>query len=68
LLTNRTNEIMRVLTYFNTIMLPLTLVTGFFGMNVGFPFPMGATTFWVILGGLCLLTAGLIFYFRRMTR
>ena len=68
LLTNRTNEIMRVLTYFNTIMLPLTLVTGFFGMNVGFPFPMGATTFWIILGGLCLLTAGLIFYFRRMTR
>ncbi len=68
LLTNRTNEIMRVLTYFNTIMLPLTLVTGFFGMNVGFPFPMGATTFWIILGGLCLLTAGLVFYFRRMTR
>ena len=68
LLTNRTNEIMRVLTYFNTIMLPLTLVTGFFGMNVGFPFPMGRETFWIILGGLCLLTAGLIFYFRRMTR
>ena len=68
LLTNRTNEIMRVLTYFNTIMLPLTLVTGFFGMNVGFPFPMGHETFWIILGGLCLLTAGLIFYFRRMTR
>ena len=29
---------------------------------------MGRETFWIILGGLCLLTAGLIFYFRRMTR
>ena len=68
LLTNRTNDIMRVLTYFNTIMLPLTLVTGFFGMNVDFPFLANTTAFWVILGALVLLMVLLIFYFRRMTR
>lgn len=68
LLTNRTNEIMRVLTYFNTIMLPLTLVTGFFGMNVEFPFKPNTTAFWVILAALAALMAVLIVYFRRMTR
>jgi len=68
LLTNRTNEIMRVLTYFNTIMLPLTVLTGIFGMNVGFPFPMGHTTFWIIIGVMVLLTGGLLFYFNRRTR
>ena len=68
LLTNRTNEIMRVLTLFSTIMLPLTLVTGFFGMNVDFPFTPNTTAFWVILGALALLTVLLMFYFRRMTR
>ncbi len=68
LLTNRTNDIMRVLTYFNTIMLPLTLVTGFFGMNVDFPFLANTTAFWVILGALVFLMVLLIFYFRRMTR
>lgn len=67
LLTNRTNEIMRVLTYFSTIMLPLTVVTGFFGMNVDFPFTPNTTAFWVILGGLALLTILIIIYFRRMT-
>ena len=67
LLTNRTNEIMRVLTYFSTIMLPLTVVTGFFGMNVDFPFTANTTAFWIILAGLALLTVLIIIYFRRMT-
>ncbi len=67
LLTNRTNEIMRVLTYFSTIMLPLTVVTGFFGMNVDFPFTANRTAFWIILAALAILTAILIIFFRRMT-
>lgn len=66
--TNRTNEIMRVLTYFSTIMLPLTVVTGFFGMNVDFPFLMGHTAFWMILVTMAVLTTLLIIYFRRRTR
>jgi magnesium transporter len=32
-IANRTNEIMRVLTVFSTIMLPLTLIAGIYGMN-----------------------------------
>ena len=68
LLTNRTNEIMRVLTYFSTIMLPLTVVTGFFGMNVEFPFAMGHTAFWVILASLAVLTVVIILFFHNRTR
>jgi magnesium transporter len=56
-IANRTNEIMRVLTVLSTIMLPLTLIAGIYGMNFehmpelhwlhGYPFAlglMGATT------------------------
>ena len=68
LLTNRTNEIMRVLTYFSTIMLPLTVVTGFFGMNVEFPFTPNTTAFWIILGALALLTTALIIFFHNRTK
>ena len=68
LLTNRTNEIMRVLTYFSTIMLPLTVVTGFFGMNVEFPFPMGHAAFWCILASLAILTVIIILFFHHRTR
>ncbi len=68
LLTNRTNEIMRVLTYFSTIMLPLTVVTGFFGMNVEFPFTPNTTAFWIILGALAILTTALIIFFHHRTK
>ena len=68
LLTNRTNEIMRVLTYFSTIMLPLTVVTGFFGMNVEFPFTPDTTAFWIILGALAILTTALIIFFHHRTK
>ena len=65
---NKTNEIMKVLTYFSTIMLPLTVVTGLFGMNVTFPFITNTTSFWTILGAMVILMALLIVFFQRRTR
>ena len=67
LLTNRTNDIMRVLTYFSTIMLPLTVVASLFGMNVDFPFTTSTTAFWVIIGVMVLMIVGLMLVFRKMT-
>ena len=67
LLTNRTNDIMRVLTYFSTVMLPLTVVASLFGMNVDFPFTTNTLAFWIILGSMALLTTGLLIYFYRLT-
>src|SRR6187551_2146333 len=34
---HRQNDVLRVLTVFSVVLLPLTLITGFFGMNVAFP-------------------------------
>ncbi len=34
---NRTNEVMKVLTIWGTVALPLVIITGFFGMNLHLP-------------------------------
>ena len=60
---NRTNEIMKLLTIFSTIMLPLTVVTGMFGMNVDFPFITSVQAFWWIVGVMAAITGVLIFFF-----
>lgn len=66
--TNRTNETMRIMTFFSTIMLPLTVVASLFGMNVDFPFVTNTTAFWLILAVMALITSLLLLYFNRMTR
>lgn len=65
---NKTNEIMKVLTYFSTIMLPLTVITGLFGMNVDFPFKADSAAFWTIIGAMVLLMVALIVFFQRRER
>jgi len=65
---NKTNEIMRVLTYFSTIMLPLTVVTGMYGMNVKLPFQSEAWSFWGVLGLMIAITVGLLVFFKRRLR
>ena len=65
---NKTNEIMRVLTYFSTIMLPLTVVTGMYGMNVQLPFQSASWAFWGILCLMIGITVGLLVFFQRRLR
>jgi magnesium transporter len=64
-IANRTNDIMKVLTIYGTMALPLVIITGFFGMNLNLPWqesPWGA--FFATLA--MLLSAGLVLlYFRR---
>lgn len=62
---NKTNDIMKVLTYFSTIMLPLTVITGLFGMNVDFPFTTSTTAFWIIIGAMSVVTISLFVFFGR---
>src|SRR5690242_2952773 len=49
-INHRQNDILRILTVFSVILLPLTLITGFFGMNVHFPGYGTSEDFWVIFG------------------
>lgn len=65
--SNRLNEVMRVLTVMSTIFLPLTVLTGMWGMNVPLPhFPGGelAQFFWV--GGIMLaISLVMLAFFRK---
>jgi magnesium transporter len=65
--SNRLNEVMRVLTVMSTIFLPLTVLTGMWGMNVPLPhFPGGAgVQFWWVLGMMLGISAIMLWLFRR---
>lgn len=64
LLTFRTNNIMKTLTIFNVIMLPLTFITSFYGMNIRLPFMDWPFASLVIGGVMFLITGAMILYFR----
>ncbi|HTI38192.1 MAG TPA: magnesium/cobalt transporter CorA [Vicinamibacterales bacterium] len=65
--SNNLNQVMKVLTVIATIFMPLTFVTGLYGMNVDLPhFGLsGTATFWLLMGLMLLIVAGMIVYFRR---
>jgi magnesium transporter len=63
-ISHRQNEVLRVLTVFSVILLPLTLITGIFGMNTRFPGFDTATAFWVVVGVMVTTALGLIAFFR----
>jgi magnesium transporter len=64
--SNRLNQIMKVLTVVSTIFMPLTLLSGIWGMNVPLPhFPGGeALQFWWVVGVMVGLTAAMLTLFR----
>jgi magnesium transporter len=66
--SNRLNRVMKVLTVITTIFMPLTLLSGLWGMNVPLPhFPGGESAqFWWILGILMAMSAIMLGIFRRM--
>jgi magnesium transporter len=63
-ISHRQNDVLRVLTVFTVVVLPLTLITGLFGMNVAFPGEGTRAAFWVILGLLVAMLVGLAGFFR----
>jgi magnesium transporter len=63
--SNRLNEVMKVLTSIATVLLVLTVVTGFFGQNWDF-IPYGsATLFWISMIVTGVVAVGLAMYFHR---
>ncbi|MBC7225514.1 MAG: magnesium/cobalt transporter CorA, partial [Anaerolineae bacterium] len=61
----RINEVMRVLTVISVIMLPLTLLSGIYGMNVPLPLADSPLSFALILAFMVATVLGMLFYFRR---
>jgi magnesium transporter len=64
-LSHRVNEVLRVLTSFSVVILPLTLIASIWGMNVGVPGEGDQTAFWIIIGSMVALLVGLLAFFRR---
>src|ERR1051325_2191668 len=60
LISHQQNDVLRVLTVFSVILLPLTLISGLFGMNVRFPGFETARAFWIICGAMLAIAGGLI--------
>jgi magnesium transporter len=65
--SNRLNQIMKVLTVMSTIFLPLTVLTGMWGMNLTLPrFPgSDGDQFWWVGGIMLAITATMLVAFRR---
>jgi magnesium transporter len=63
-ITGRTSEIITILTIISIIMMPLTVITGFFGMNVYFPGMENPFMVWFILMGMFSLSLSMLGFFR----
>jgi magnesium transporter len=65
-LSNRLNEVMKVLTIIATIFMPLTFLAGVYGMNFKhmpeLEWPWGYP---VVLGVMCIVALSMLAYFRK---
>ncbi|MEZ5197135.1 MAG: magnesium transporter CorA family protein [Bacteroidales bacterium] len=62
---NRTNEIIKILTLISSILLPLTFLTGLYGMNVNLPFQEDPRSFWIVIGTMVFIVALMYTLFKR---
>src|SRR3989344_647578 len=64
--SNKANEVMKTLTVIASIMLPLSLIAGLFGMNVrDIPFAEHRYAFEIVIGIMLAIAIGMLFYFKR---
>ena len=65
LATNRTNEVMRMLTIIATILLPLTVVASVYGMNIPLPFQNSSYSLVLVFLIWAVIVSGMLYFFRR---
>ena len=63
--SHRTSEAMRTLTIIATIMLPLSVLSGLYGMNVDLPLGNSPYAFLAVLGVMAVIAVGMLMYFHR---
>lgn len=65
-LSNRMNNIMKVLTIISTIFIPLSFVAGVYGMNFdNMPELHWKNGYFFVMGGMATAVIGMLFFFRR---
>lgn len=62
---NTINEIMKVLTLISSILLPLTFITGLYGMNIGLPFQNEPRAFIILSVSMIVVVLFMIFFFKK---
>jgi len=67
IISNRLNQVMKVLTVVSTIFMPLTVLTGMWGMNVFLPRFPGSdwAQFWWVGGIMAAISVTMLLFFRR---
>jgi magnesium transporter len=63
-ITHRLNNILRILTVFSVVFLPLTLISGIWGMNTGVPGEGSIHAFWIIVAVIVGLLVSMLTFFR----
>ncbi len=63
-ISHRQNDVLRILTVFSVVLLPLTLISGIFGMNVAFPGEATRTAFWIIVGLMIAVIVSMVGFFK----
>lgn len=63
--SNRTNEVMRMLTVIATVLLPLTVVASLYGMNIPLPFQESHYSFALVFGVWIIIVTCMLYFFRR---
>jgi magnesium transporter len=65
-LSNRMNEVMKVLTIIATLFMPLSFVAGVYGMNFRWMPGLGSRYgYFAVVGFMSLMALGMLYYFRR---
>ncbi len=65
--SNQLNGVMKVLTVITTTFMPLTFITGLYGMNVGLPLwgLSQQNVFWLLLAVMLSISTAMLIVFRR---
>ena len=65
-MSNKMNEVMKVLTIMSTIFIPLTFIAGIYGMNFEYMPELDAKSgYFIVWAVMIVVTVLLIFYFKK---
>jgi len=63
--SNKTNAIMKTLTIFTALLLPLSVIAGIYGMNLDFPEKNIPGSYYWVLGLMAVIVGGLVIFFKK---
>ena len=66
LASNRTNEVVRILTIIATVMLPVTVVASIYGMNISLPFEDSDYALLFVFLIMLVIIGGILYFLRRI--